>query len=105
MPGPIGHYVYTRDDGTDYKIRQDVSNATAVGNVAATTEPHLPAGYHPRYIWAEKSTGERRKIPVSDVSSDIWTGVTATINLYVEGTAAAVAFDIRGRVGERRYDI
>lgn len=113
MAGPMGFFKYVSDDGQTYRVRLDAGNAAAGGFEASdNTEPALPSGYEMRYVWAqEPDDGARRKIHVADVDTvtpstggNIWDGTTTTLSLPNFATMANDTFDIRGRVGEARYD-
>jgi hypothetical protein len=104
MAGTMGRFVYTSDDTVAYRIRQDVSNAAAAGNVSSALPPNLPGRYKPRYILAAHPTsGRERKIVIGDPTNAMWVGGTTTISLPDFAAAmAATSFLVRGRVGERR---
>lgn len=105
MAGTVGPYQYVSDDGTTYQIRMSDAAATAQGSGAATTEPALPQGYHPRHVFIEYST-YRRKIPLTDPTDTQWTGSLGTISMKIFPTdAAPVTWNIRGRIGEKRYSL
>jgi hypothetical protein len=105
MAGPMGPIKYTSDDGTDYQIRMDSSNAAAVGGVAATTQPQKPGRLHPRYLLARHpTTGRERRITCPDPANALWTGAPgAVISLTDYATLAAVNYVVEGRIGERRF--
>lgn len=105
MAGGMGHFDYTSDDSLVYDVRLDASNASAAGFVTATVTSHLPNGTHMRYMWCESGAGKRRKVQHPTGIGDLWTGVTNTINLQEAGVAGTVAYTIRGRIGERRFDL
>lgn len=62
-----------------------------------------PAGLRRRFVTLRSQVdGTRRRLYVSDSTSNIWTGVTRTVNLpHSNGTI--VTYDVRGRVGETRH--
>jgi hypothetical protein len=97
--------VYTSDNGTAYAYRMDATNATAVGAVAAGTQPDKPGHTHVRYLLARHpTTGRERRIPCPDPTNALWTGaVGAEISLRDYDTNAAAAFTVAGRIGERRF--
>jgi hypothetical protein len=105
MAGLMEKVVYTSDDGVDYVIKQDATNAAAAGNSGGTGNPNLPGPYHPRYILAaHPTTGRERKIVIGDPANALWVGGTSTISLPDFGAAmAATTFNVRGRIGERRF--
>jgi len=102
MAGPLGHFVYVSDDGNSYKLKMDASNAAVGGGVAATTETEYRRGWYPRYILAESSAGKRRKVPICDPASGVWTGATATVALEEVGVTGTVTYTVTGRFGEQR---
>jgi hypothetical protein len=105
MAGAMAPTKYISDDGNTYKFRQDASNATAVGNVAATTAVEPPKRYHLRYILAQHPTTFReRRIVVGDPANARWVGGTTTISLPdFDAAMAATTYLIKGRIGERRF--
>lgn len=102
MVGALGYFQYISDDGNTYKVKTDASNAALTGGVGSTTDPMLPHGYYPRYILAESASGNRRKVPVMDPASDVWTGVASTIAQVEGGVAGTVSYGITARIGEKR---
>lgn len=107
MAGPMGIFQYVSDNGTTYQVRLDASNAAAMGATAAAgTEPYKPLGIKPRYILAQHPTsGRERKLVAPDPTDAVWTGTGGTMSLvdYAATPVAAASFNIRGRVGEKRY--
>ena len=107
MAGPMTHVEYESDDGGSYRVRMDASNATAVGNAAATSPGHLPGGYHPRYVLAtHPTTGRERKIIICDPTNALFVGGTSAVTIEeFSGThSASVAHAVLSRVGERRLN-
>lgn len=109
MAGTIGHYKYSSDDGQDYLVRLDDSNAALLGGVAIApgSLPSPPNGYDLRYLYVEHpASHQRRKLPAPDSSDGHWTGGSPTVTMHwQEGDAGTVAAIIRGRVGERRRSL
>jgi hypothetical protein len=108
MAGVKGVYNYISDDGATYRVKLDASNATAVGNAAATVSAHLPGGYRPRYILATHPTsGRERKLVVCDPANALFVGGTSTVSVE-EFTSSAhsttAAHAVLSRVGEKRYN-
>jgi hypothetical protein len=107
MAGALTHIKYISDDGSDYRVKMDSSNATDAGNIAATSSVHLPGGYHPRYILATHPTTSReRKIVIGDPANDLWVGGDSSIDLwdFTTNPSAHVAHAVLSRVGERRLN-
>lgn len=104
MAGTMERVAYHSDDGADYVIKQDTSNATAAGNTTATGNPNLPRRYKPRYVLAaHPTTGRERRIVIGDPANALWTASGGTISLPdFNSSMAATAFLVRGRIGERR---
>ena len=101
----MGRFRYVSDDGTNYVLRLDQSNAALTGAVAADgTELNPPKGFRPRYVLAQLPNGRQRRLVVTTVASGAWTGAETTVNLPDFANAMApIAAALRGRVGERRY--
>ena len=107
MAGAMTHSDYLSDDGAHYRLKEDLSNATAAGNATATSSVHLPGGYHPRHINASHPvTGRERKISIGDPTNPIWVGGTIVITLTDFSTtpSAQVAYNVLSRVGEKRLN-
>ncbi len=118
MAGAEAHYQYASDDGTTYKIKLDASNAVVTGSgcVAATTQPALPKGYHPRHVWVADSTdvtagrtptNRRRKLTVCTAAGTLFVGTqtTATLPDFSVTPSVAVSWNNEGKIGERRFAI
>lgn len=107
MAGATTRINYISDDGATYRLKQDSSNATDVGNIPATSSVHTPGGYHPRYILAtHPTTGRERKVVIGDPANPLWVGGTNTVNLwdFTTNPSAHVAYAVLSRVGERRLN-
>lgn len=106
MAGPSTHINYISDDGNTYRLRMDASNATAVGNVPATSVTHLPGGYQPRYILAtHPTTGAERKLVIGDPANALFvSGSTITIEEFSGAHSTSAAHAVLSRVGEKRYN-
>lgn len=102
MAGIMGRFKYISDDGNNYKLKLDSSNATTVGGVAATTEGWYQKGWVPRYLLAENATYGKRKVVCPDPTDAHWVGGTATLALEVVSVATPPTFTISGRFGEKR---
>jgi hypothetical protein len=108
MAGASTHVNYTSDDGTVYRLKMDLSNATAAGNPTATSSLHLPGGYEPRHVNASHPTsGRERRIVISDPGSGLWVGGTNVITLTDFSTTPSqqTAYNVLSRVGEKRLNI
>lgn len=106
MAGAMARIAYIGDDGNTYGIREDASNATAVGNTVNNTAPRAPSGLRPRYILlAHPTTGRERKIVIGDPANALWTAATSSTVSLPDFNAAmvGVAYVTRGRMGERRF--
>ncbi len=106
MAGPMTHIDYVSDDGATYRVRMDASNATAVGNTAATVPAHLPGGYEPRYVLAtHATTGRERKIIIGTPDNALFvSGTTVTIEEFSGAHSTSAAHAVLSRVGEKRYN-
>lgn len=98
--------VYTADDGNDYKIRMDASNATAAGNPTYDGDPvlpDLPRSVKPRYrLLRSPNSGRSRKIICGNTADSLWTGgVGTTESIFDFATNANANFVLQGRVGEK----
>jgi hypothetical protein len=107
MAGPRGLYVYGSDDGNDYRVKLDASNATAIAAVVSDgSQPDLPKRTRPRYILAQHPTsGQQRKIIVPDTAALQWPASGGTLSLVDTSVHPSVmtAYVLKGRVGEKRY--
>lgn len=107
MAGAMTRIDYLSDDGEHYRVKQDSSNATDVGNVAATVATHIPGGYHPRYILAtHPTTGRERKVVIGDPENALWIGSDISVDLwdFTTNPSAHVAYAVLSRIGERRLN-
>jgi hypothetical protein len=106
MAGHMGAYNYVSDDGNTYRAKLDVTNAAAVGAVAATTAVPKPGSMHPRYILAmHPDTGRERRITCPNPDNTLWVGDGSqqVISLRDYDTNLAANFLVKGRIGERRF--
>jgi hypothetical protein len=107
MAGASTHVDYISDDGSTYRLKMDSSNATDVGNTAATSSVHLPGGYHPRYILCtHPTTGRERKVIVGDPANALFVGGDSSVDLwdFTTNPSAHVAYAVLSRIGERRLN-
>jgi hypothetical protein len=107
MAGAMTHVNYVSDDGATYRVRMDSSNATDVGNPAATVSAHLPGGYHPRYInCTHPTTGRERKVIISSPTNALWVGGTSTVDLwdFTTNPSDHIPYAVLSRVGEKRLN-
>lgn len=110
MAGKIDSYVYNADDGKQYTLRMDKSNATAVGNATGKgKDGAIPRGMQPRVVNCELlDTGTKRvmkrQLVVCKKDSALIKGTVLTINLpmYQETGQANAAFRVTGYTGEQR---
>lgn len=106
MAGSIKDVIYTADNGKNYIVRLDESNAEAGGFDDYTGETDisaLPVGFRMRYAnVVEPVSGAKRQIPIGKTSADIWTGTAISILLFLVGVATPgnAAFTVSGLVGE-----
>jgi hypothetical protein len=100
------HVNYISDDGGTYRLRQDSSNATDLGNPTATVALGPPPGYHPRYILATGPSGRARKLVISDPANELWIGGTHTVAIWDFSTnpSTHATLQVLSRVGERRLN-
>lgn len=108
MSGARSVYTYSSDDGNDYAVSLDSSNALAAGFVAAGAgiNPNKPRSMHMRYVLARApGTGRERRIYIPTASNAMYVGGTTTITIesFATTPSALVAHAITGRVGEKRY--
>lgn len=112
MAGSITTFAYTSDEGVEYNINLDRSNAIAAGGLAGKSAAAEAAGaflkasskrpLQPRYIIASLSGDDnvKRRVVVTDPASAVWLSATQ-INLEVNG--AVEVFDITAKIGEQRF--
>jgi hypothetical protein len=110
MAGVIADFKYTDDAGIEYRYRGDKSNNVAAGNAAyaaADGLQYIPRNFTPRYILASAPnpvSGKpplARKIPIGDVTNNLYNGSTTTIALEVVGSSTALTFTVTARRGEK----
>jgi hypothetical protein len=116
MAGPMGTFTYHSDDGNDYRVRIDASNAavTNTGFSGTTGRVNLPPGYQMRHVWAvdhdttdgRTPTGARRKIYCGTATATVWTGGDTSIDLpdYSVSPSEVVAWTVESYVGEQRFN-
>jgi hypothetical protein len=121
MPGSMGRYRYTGDDGTNYRVRLATVVATSVGFTAAQTgDLTLPKRFKMRHAicsWfsaggAGQAVGKfTRSVPIPTVGHAIWAGTDDVISLpdynSVPGAGQTSPnvmrdFTVTGLAGERR---
>jgi hypothetical protein len=107
MSGSLKWFKYVADDSTEYNVHMDKSNA-AIGGFADAddaSDPNLPRGMTMRYVnLLHAASGSRRRLPIASTSEDIWTGVTNSAQLWLQGqaTPGLASFEVTSRVGERK---
>jgi hypothetical protein len=69
------------------------------GITAYTTQLPLPSTLRPRHAECVDSSGRRHSVVIADVTADIWTRVSSTINI-LDDTGALDAAAVTGLVGE-----
>ena len=108
MAGKLNYYDYKSDNGSEYVVFMDESNAVAVGNVdAAAGGTGLPTEISPRYITYSTTVGSgaaarkiSRRVIVGDVENVKWTS-PGPLNFAVDG-GPAIPFFPTSATGERR---
>jgi hypothetical protein len=58
--GPRDYYKYTADDGNDYQVLADSSNAQAMGGVVVANGVDLPRRCKPRGVFVQDDGGSRK---------------------------------------------
>lgn len=86
-------YVYTRDNGVDYTVYVPDDFASALGMIAATTQPPLPSQVGPRYASFSGSDGSFRQAVIQDT-------LTFSTIIGATFTVDAVAFSAFSAQGE-----
>lgn len=96
--GGRSYYQYEGEDGTNYSLLVDDSNAAAMGMVADDSFPAPPRRFKPRVVFAEVQLANRvaRKQLIAP------TGATAAYasNTTTVVTVDGVAYNTTGRRGE-----
>lgn len=93
MAGSLKWFVYTADNGSQYGVKLDESNAKAAGfpdyaGGAAGSFPQLPRGARMRY--ANVVSGQvKRRIYVPSTTAPLWTNPATTVPLLDFSTSAA----------------
>lgn len=107
MAGPRGLFQYVSDNGTTYKLSLDASNGAATTATASDgTHADYPGRWRPRYVLAQHPTlKQQRKIVICDPADAIWTDTGGTLTLVNTSVHPSIdtAYNLKGRVGEKRY--
>lgn len=92
-----GYAAYLSDDTNTYNVGTTLDNISAqsASPVAADANPGFPRGFVMRHIYGVDGSGNRTKLPILDPSSALWLAATSF-------TKNGVAYDIQGRIGEKR---
>lgn len=102
LAGILAKYKYTTDTGSEYIIRMDGSNGSAIGNPAVGESEVVskPGPLTLRYVLLEQVSNPaiRRKIVICSTGNQFYR-VGGNVNL--ETIAGTVAFRVTGRVGEK----
>lgn len=110
MAGSLRPFLYTSDDGTQYKIRRDESNTETLNasseqedGVPAAGTPSLPVGYTTRYAILYNVANPAIKRTVTILSQEVFSGLTGgtDYSLQVVGSTAQ-NFRISSLIGEKR---
>jgi hypothetical protein len=106
MAGLMNTVVYGADNGTDYKIRMDGSNATIAGMATYDGDPvlaDLPRSIQMRYrLIKNPNNGRYRKIWCGNVGDTLWTAAAGTVQaIFDYYTNASADYTMQGRVGEK----
>jgi hypothetical protein len=70
-----------------------------LGWAAATTELPLPSTLRPRHAECVDASGRRHSVVIATTACDIWTRVSATIDI-LDDTGALDAATVTGLIGE-----
>jgi len=107
MAGARGTFVYRSDDGNDYVVSVDTSNASAGGFTASTGQPNKPLNMKMRHVLLRHpNTGRERKLWIAQPDNSLYSGsgaATATIEDFSTSPSVQTAYQVKGRIGERRY--
>lgn len=97
--GRRSYYQYEADDGTNYSLLVDDSNAAALGMVANDTHPAPPRRFKPRVVFAEVQLAGRvaRKELIAPTSATAAYASNTTSVVTVD----TVAYNTTGRRGEK----
>ena len=103
MAGAMSHYVYTSDNGTDYRVKAPTWVAGIQTAVAATTEPALPKGTRPRVRYLRvTATGREHKVVVFSAADSLYTSAFGTaVTIPTLGSGTGTPCTAQGRTGER----
>lgn len=97
--GGRSYYQYESDDGTNYSLLLDDSNAAAMGMVADDSLPAPPRRFKPRVVFVEVALTNRiaRKELVAPTAANANYATNTTTVITVDG----VAYNSTGRRGEK----
>jgi hypothetical protein len=103
MAGAASHYVYSSDNGTDYRALHPTWVAGVQTATAATTEPTLPKGMKPRRRYFRiTSSGKERSVVVFSAADTLYTAAFGTaLSMPTLGSGTATACTLTGRTGEK----
>jgi hypothetical protein len=104
-----GNYLYTLDDGTfmNVRIQKTIGDDAHFGFAAYdSTKGPVRRLYEKhavscRHVLCQSATGNRRKLPVGTVGSDVWQGTTTSVSMPIRGSATPEAFPFVYKVGEK----
>lgn len=100
MSGSMKWLLYTADDGNQYAVFRDESNAEAAGfdDYTGGTEKPLPQGWRPRGVNLMDTDGNRKFLEIGKPDNDLYTG--ATNSVVLNGTTWGVS-SVRGEKRKR----
>lgn len=110
MAGSKRFYLYSSDDGKQYKIERDESNTETLNSssdqedgVPSASTPSLPSGYTTRYALLYQVSNPTVKRKVTILSQTVFSSLTGGTDypLAVVG-ATAQNFRISSLIGEKR---
>lgn len=97
--GGRSYYQYQADDGSNYSLLLDDSNAAATGMVEDDSFPAPPRRFKPRVVFVERNLGARiaRKELVVPTSANAAYATNTTSNITID----TLAYTTTGRRGEK----
>jgi hypothetical protein len=113
MAGSLRAFLYTADDGEQYKIFRDESNTETVNSTSTQEDgippagtPTLPDRWETRYALLYQATNPSIKRRVTILSQEVFSNLTGGTDYSLAVVGAAPAnFRISSLIGERRLGL
>ncbi len=110
MAGSLRRFLYTSDDGEQYRIQRDESNTEVLNSdsdqedsIPSATVPSLPDGYETRYAILYNVSNPVIKRKVTILSQDVFSSLDGATDFSLQIVGSSnVNFRISSLIGEKR---